>query len=46
MRLLGVCCVTCVPFIEKVAGDTNTWIIDGAYPVLLSRHKQVAADRF
>jgi hypothetical protein len=42
----GVCCVTCVPYREKVAGDTNASMIDGAYPVLLTRHKQVTADRF
>ena len=41
----GVCCVTCVPYREKVAGDTNASMIDGAYPVLLTRHKQVATDR-
>ena len=42
----GVCCVTCVPYREKVTGDTNASMIDGAYPVLLTRHKQVTADRF
>ena len=29
-----------------MAGDTNASMIDGAYPVLLTRHKQVTADRF
>jgi len=29
-----------------LASDTNAWIIDAVYPVLLTRHKQVAADRF
>ena len=42
---LGGRCLTCVPFREKVASDTNASMIDGAYPVLLTRHKQVAADR-
>ena len=35
---LGVCCVACVPYREKVAGDANASMIDGAYPVLLTRH--------
>jgi len=29
-----------------VAGDTIASMIDDAYPVLLTRHKQVATDRF
>ena len=38
--------VSCVPYREKVAGDTIASIIDDAFPVLLAQHKQVATDRF
>ena len=38
----GVFCVSCVTFREKVAGDTIASMIDDAFPVLLTQHKQVA----
>ena len=42
----GVFCVSCVPYREKVAGDTIASMIDDAFPVLLAQHKQVATDQF
>lgn len=46
MGILCVFCVSCVPYREKVAGDTIASMIDDAFPVLLAQHKQVATDRF